>query len=341
MGLRQCPGAVGAREVRGCDRRGHRVGEVAIGVDHQVGEQGLAVAVVAVHRRPGHAEGGRDGVQGQRRGAARSDLVERERLDALPDALRGRAPDGWASHRASRLTWRSCRARVERLELVTYCQEEQMATADVLVTGATGNTGRPLVEELLTRDAVVRVMVRSADAQVPGDQEKVVADVDDPGSLRSALEGVRRAYLVTPSSERAERQQLLDPQSGRLGSPVTRCLKAKASLTEGPFASCCVAIKRRVGLSNFSMCKNKAAEPGRSGVGARAVAAVAIALFWCISAAGTTVGVSTLATAINAATSTPAEARQRWRRGCRGRRPWRGRRWRGRPERFGIWFGGC
>ena len=83
-----------------------------------------------------------------------------------------------------------------------------MATADVLVTGATGNTGRPLVEELLTRDAVVRAMVRSADAPVPGDPEKVVADFDDPGSLRAALEGVRRAYLVTPSSERAERQQL-------------------------------------------------------------------------------------------------------------------------------------
>ena len=57
-------------------------------------------------------------------------------------------------------------------------------------------------------DAVLRVMVRSADAQVPGDPEKVVADFDDPGSLRAALEGVRRAYLVTPSSAWAERQQL-------------------------------------------------------------------------------------------------------------------------------------
>ena len=55
---------------------------------------------------------------------------------------------------------------------------------------------------------------------------------------------------------------------------------------------------------------------------AQTAAAVAIALFWCISAVGTTVGITTLATAINAATSTPAEAR-RW----RGRR--RGRGWRG------------
>jgi len=93
------------------------------------------------------------------------------------------------------------------------------------------------------------------------------------------------------------------------------------------------------------MRKNKVAELGCSGVGARTVAAVAIALFWCISAVGTTigptVGLTTLATVVNAAISTPAEARQRWRRGCRGRRPWRGRRWRGGPERFGIWFGGC
>jgi uncharacterized protein YbjT (DUF2867 family) len=83
-----------------------------------------------------------------------------------------------------------------------------MAEIDVLVAGATGNTGRPLVEELQTRGASVRAMVRSAAAPVPGDPEKAVADFDDAGSLRAALDGVRRAYLVTPSSERAERQQI-------------------------------------------------------------------------------------------------------------------------------------
>jgi hypothetical protein len=60
------------------------------------------------------------------------------------------------------------------------------------------------------------------------------------------------------------------------------------------------------------------------------IAAVAIALFWCLSAVGTTigttVGVTTLATAVNAVTSTPAEAyhryrrRRRWRRGYWGPR---------------------
>ena len=45
---------------------------------------------------------------------------------------------------------------------------------------------------------------------------------------------------------------------------------------------------------------------------AKVVAAAAIALFWSISAVGTTVGtavgVTSLATAVNVATSTPAEA---------------------------------
>ena len=71
---------------------------------------------------------------------------------------------------------------------------------------------------------------------------------------------------------------------------------------------------------------------------AQTVAAIAIAVFWCISAVGTigtTLGVTTLATAINAATSAPAEAGRRYRGGrYRGgpRRRRRRRRWQG-----GIW----
>ena len=94
---------------------------------------------------------------------------------------------------------------------------------------------------------------------------------------------------------------------------------------------------------------------------ARTVAAIAIALFWCISAVGTTVGttlgVTTLATAINAVTSTPALARRYWR--GRGRRWGRGYGYRGygygypyyrrpyygygypyyRRPGLGLWFG--
>jgi uncharacterized protein YbjT (DUF2867 family) len=81
----------------------------------------------------------------------------------------------------------------------------------ILVTGATGNTGSALLSVLQGRGASVRAMVRSA-----GDEERVadsatasvVADFDDRPSLEATLRGVTRAYLVTPSSEAAEQQQV-------------------------------------------------------------------------------------------------------------------------------------
>lgn len=79
----------------------------------------------------------------------------------------------------------------------------------VLVTGATGNTGGAVVGALARRDVPVRAMVRSeADrGKVPDGAEAVIADFDDPASVAAALAGAGRAYVVTPSSERAEEQQ--------------------------------------------------------------------------------------------------------------------------------------
>jgi uncharacterized protein YbjT (DUF2867 family) len=80
----------------------------------------------------------------------------------------------------------------------------------VLVTGATGSTGSALVELLRRRGVRVRAMVRSeaaaagfADAPVT----PVIADFDDDAAVATALAGIDRAYLVTPSSERAQAQQ--------------------------------------------------------------------------------------------------------------------------------------
>ena len=82
----------------------------------------------------------------------------------------------------------------------------------------------------------------------------------------------------------------------------------------------------------------------------KAIAAVAIVLFWCVTTIGstiattlgTTLGATTLATAVTAATSTPAEAR-RWRRRGRYRRGWWGPSiyfgWGGYPyRRRGYWW---
>jgi uncharacterized protein YbjT (DUF2867 family) len=79
----------------------------------------------------------------------------------------------------------------------------------VLVTGATGNTGRAVVADLARRGVPVRAMVHAeADRdRLPADVAVAVADFDDPVSVAAALRGAERAYLVTPSSERAEAQQ--------------------------------------------------------------------------------------------------------------------------------------
>jgi uncharacterized protein YbjT (DUF2867 family) len=79
----------------------------------------------------------------------------------------------------------------------------------VLVTGATGNTGRAIVDALTERGAQVRAMVRTpADrSKLPDGVQAVVADFDETASIAAALDGTERAYLVTPSSEHAEEQQ--------------------------------------------------------------------------------------------------------------------------------------
>ncbi len=82
-------------------------------------------------------------------------------------------------------------------------------SSPVLVTGATGNTGRAVLDALIEGGAPVRAMVRTeADrSRLPAGTPVVTADFDDAASLAAALDGAGQAYLVTPSSERAEAQQ--------------------------------------------------------------------------------------------------------------------------------------
>jgi uncharacterized protein YbjT (DUF2867 family) len=79
----------------------------------------------------------------------------------------------------------------------------------ILVTGATGNTGRAVVDALIERGAPVRAMARTeADrGKLPAGVEVVIADFNNTAAVAAALDGAERAYLVTPSSEQAEEQQ--------------------------------------------------------------------------------------------------------------------------------------
>jgi NAD(P)H dehydrogenase (quinone) len=75
----------------------------------------------------------------------------------------------------------------------------------VLVTGSTGDTGRPTVKLLLERGFRVRALARSHD-----DRSKLLSDLGaevfvgnmlDLKDVRSALDGVSRAYFVYPMAE--------------------------------------------------------------------------------------------------------------------------------------------
>jgi uncharacterized protein YbjT (DUF2867 family) len=66
-----------------------------------------------------------------------------------------------------------------------------------LVTGATGNVGREVVDSLLARDASVRAAVRDATgAGMPDGAEVVTADLESPETLTTALRGIDGVFLL-------------------------------------------------------------------------------------------------------------------------------------------------
>ena len=72
----------------------------------------------------------------------------------------------------------------------------------LLVTGATGTTGMEVLRALKARGAAARALVRDeAKAHHLRDLgfEPATGDLGDPRTLRPALEGVERAYLVSPA----------------------------------------------------------------------------------------------------------------------------------------------
>src|ERR1700736_6803759 len=78
----------------------------------------------------------------------------------------------------------------------------QMIQSQVLVTGATGDTGRATVDELLARGHRVRALAHREDERSKKLQERgvelVYGDLLDFGQVRSALDGIQRAYFVYP-----------------------------------------------------------------------------------------------------------------------------------------------
>jgi uncharacterized protein YbjT (DUF2867 family) len=68
----------------------------------------------------------------------------------------------------------------------------------ILVTGASGNVGGAVLQELLKTGAPIRSMYRSSEeaAKAPAKANPVIADFANRASLDRALDGVDRVYLV-------------------------------------------------------------------------------------------------------------------------------------------------
>ena len=66
----------------------------------------------------------------------------------------------------------------------------------ILVTGGTGHVGSEVVKELHKRKADIRLLVRKEDTATPAGVEKAVGDLLDPVSVRKAMEGVDKLYLL-------------------------------------------------------------------------------------------------------------------------------------------------
>lgn len=72
----------------------------------------------------------------------------------------------------------------------------------ILVTGAAGNVGRHVVDQLVQAGQRVRAMTRNpANANFPEGVEVVYGDLTVPESLVPALNGVTGMHLITFSSE--------------------------------------------------------------------------------------------------------------------------------------------
>jgi uncharacterized protein YbjT (DUF2867 family) len=79
----------------------------------------------------------------------------------------------------------------------------------VLVTGGTGKVGTEVVNALLSRGAAVRILTRKKEARLPAGAEAAVGDLLNPDSVRAALDGADKLFLLVANAADELTQALL------------------------------------------------------------------------------------------------------------------------------------
>jgi uncharacterized protein YbjT (DUF2867 family) len=79
----------------------------------------------------------------------------------------------------------------------------------VLVTGGTGKVGTEVVSALLSRGASVRVLTRKKEVKLAAGAEAAIGDLLNPESVRAALDGADRLFLLVANAADELTQTLL------------------------------------------------------------------------------------------------------------------------------------
>ncbi|WNM41721.1 NAD(P)H-binding protein [Micromonospora halotolerans] len=123
----------------------------------------------------------------------------------------------------------------------------------ILVTGATGNVGRRVVERLAAAGHGVRAVTRDPSrASLPAGVEVVAADLADPETVRPHLDGVEAVFLIWPFVDPATTAQLAPRVAAVLasaGSP--RVVYVSAASAEADPGSFWAVVERAVVASGL------------------------------------------------------------------------------------------
>jgi uncharacterized protein YbjT (DUF2867 family) len=119
----------------------------------------------------------------------------------------------------------------------------------LLVTGATGTVGSHLVRELAGAGAPTRALVRRREAVTQLDElgvEAVVGAFEDAGSLRQAIHGVERLYLVSPPGVDGMVEQQLAVLDAARAEGVRHIVKQSSIAADEDTDASIVAAHRRI-----------------------------------------------------------------------------------------------